>query len=369
MKFMLAFLIAASLAQATQVKTERVPEQGVQPQIARGSDGTLHLVYLIGDAGACDVRYTTKPPGGSAWTSAITVNSEPHSAIAAGTIRGAQLALGRDDTVHVVWNGSTKGAPPRSPAPLYYSQCSRGGRFSAQRNVRGETKALDGGASIAASAKGEVFIVWHGAPAEAEPGEEHRVVFVLKSTDSGRTFAPVQIANLNDQGVCACCSLKTMVAPDGELITLYRAARTKTQRDITVLSSRDGGATFTHKVIGPWAINACPMSSAALVPAGQQMRAAWEAEGKVYAATLDATSTAVQVSTGAGRHPSLAVNARGETLVAWSIGTGWQRGGSLAWRVLDNRGQPTEVHGREPDMPVWNFSAAYAEGEGFVVMY
>lgn len=370
MRLFVALLIVTSLSQAaTQVTMERVPEHGVQPQIARGSDGTLHLVYLVGDAAECDVRYSTKPAGATSWTTPIKVNSDPHSAIAMGTIRGAQLAIGQDDKVHVVWNGSTKGAPPRSPAPLYYAQRSSDGSFSAQRNVRGDTKALDGGASIAASAKGEVFIVWHGAPAEAEPGEEHRVVFVLKSTDNGHTFGPVTIANLNDQGVCACCSLKTMVAPDGELITLYRAARSKTQRDITVLSSRDSGTTFTPRIIGPWAINACPMSSANLVPVGGRTRAAWEAEGKIYSALLDATSPALLISNDPGRHPALAVNNHGETLVVWSIGTGWQRGGSLAWRKIDASGHLTEVQGKTEGVPVWDFTAVYAEGEDFVVMY
>lgn len=370
MRTVIIFLLTTALAQtATQVKTERVPEHGVQPQIVRGSDDTLHLVYLKGDAAACDVRYATKPAGATSWTAPVTVNRQPHTAIAMGTIRGAQLAIGRDDTVHVVWNGSTKGAPPRSPAPLYYAQRSRNGSFSAQRDVRGDTKALDGGASIAASAKGEVFIVWHGAPAEAEPGEEHRVVFVLKSTDNGTTFAPVTIANLNDQGVCACCSLKTMVAPDGELLTLYRAARTKTQRDITVLSSRDGGATFTPRIVGPWAINACPMSSASLVPFARTARAAWEAEGKIYSALLDATSPALLISDDPGRHPALAVNVHAETLVVWSIGKGWQRGGSLAWRKLDASGHLTEVQGRTDGVPVWGFTAVYAEGADFGVMH
>ena len=83
-------------------------------------------------------------------------------------------------------------------------------------DLRGDTKGLDGGASIAATAQGDVFIVWHGARDGAEPGEKNRVVFVLKSTDNGVTFAAPRIANLDDAGVCACCSLKSFVSPDGE---------------------------------------------------------------------------------------------------------------------------------------------------------
>jgi hypothetical protein len=63
------------------------------------------------------------------------------------------------------------------------------------------------------------------------------------------------------------------------------------------------------------------------------------------------------------------MNAHGETLVTWSIGTGWQRGGSLAWRKIETGGRLTEVQGRTEGVPVWDFTATYAEGEDFVVMY
>jgi hypothetical protein len=39
------------------------------------------------------------------------VNSQPESAIAAGTIRGAQLAIGKAGRVHVAWNGSQNAEP------------------------------------------------------------------------------------------------------------------------------------------------------------------------------------------------------------------------------------------------------------------
>ena len=38
---------------------------------------------------------------------------------------------------------------------------------------------------------------------------------------------------------------------------------------------------------------------------------------------------------GARKHPVLAVDANGQTLLAWTEGTGWQKGGSLAWQLFD----------------------------------
>lgn len=368
-KLIAALALLPLFASAADVRFERVPEGGVQPQIASASDGTLHLVYLKGDPRGCDVRHVTKKPGAAAWSTPRTVNSTPASAIAAGTIRGAQIAIGQDDALHIVWNGV--GDHKRQiPSPLLYTRSlDGGGTFEPQRDLRADTQALDGGASIAASAKGEVFVVWHGAPAGAAPGEINRRVYVLKSTDNGQTFAAPKIANADDPGVCACCSLKTFVSPTGELLTLYRAARSMSQRDIVLMTSRDGGATFQHRDVGPWAINACPMSSASVISAGTQTRAAWEAEGQVFTSLLDANSGAITVSNDKARHPALAINSKGETLVSWSIGTGWQKGGQLGWLVLDSTGRPTSTRGTQPGMPVWDFSAAYAEGENFVVLY
>jgi len=363
----IALVVLSSLAHASTVRTERVPEGGVQPQVATGADGVRHLVYLKGEAGGCDVRHATHRPGDQAWSTPATVNSEPRTAVAMGTIRGAQIAIGGDGTVHVVWNGP---GSMRVPSPLFYARLEPGKTaFEAQRNLRDESEALDGGASVAAGAKGEVFIVWHGRAANAAPGEAGRVVFVRKSSDRGLTFAPLKIANLDYAGVCACCSLKSFITPGGELLTLYRAARRMDQRDVTLLASRDGGETFEHRTLGPWAINACPMSSMGLASTGAQTRAAWETEGKIFTSLLEGHSDAIAVSGSKARHPALAVNPSGETLVAWSVGTGWQRGGGVEWRVLDATGRPTGQHDSAQGVPVWGCSAVYAEDKGFVVMW
>lgn len=367
MKRLLIVLLLPVFASAADVRIEHVPEDGVQPQIVTTSDGTLHLVYLTGEPRGCNIRHVTKKPGATAWSAPHTVNSTPGSAVAAGTIRGAQMAIGKDDSLHIVWNGP---GGKQQPAPLFYARSlNQGTTFESQRDLRATTEALDGGASVAASAKGEVFVVWHGAPANATPGEINRRVFILKSIDNGQNFAAPKIANADDPGVCACCSLKAFVTSSGELLTLYRAARSMNQRDVVLMTSRDGGASFQHRDVGPWAVNMCPMSSASVISAGAKTRAAWEAEGKIFTSLLDATSDAIPVSDDKARHPALAINSKGETLVSWSIGTGWQKGGQLGWLVLDSSGKPTSNRGVKPGVPVWGLTAAYAEGDSFVVLY
>lgn len=369
MRLLLVLLVLAISARAASVRIEATPEGGVQPQVAVDAAGNTHLVYLKGDPKACDVRYVRQARGAREWSAPVPVNSETQTAVAAGTIRGAQLAVGKGGTLHVVWNGAMK--PGATGSPLFYSRLEPGsGKFAPQRDLLGETSALDGGASVAANERGEVFIVWHGKQ-DASGDETARVVFVLKSTDNGATFGATEVANADYAGVCACCSLKALATPDGGLLTLYRAARDKSQRDITLLTSSGGsGAKFGHETLHPWSITRCPMSSAALLATGKGVRAAWETDDKIYSTLLATPASApVEISTGKAKHPSLAANNRGEVLAAWAVGTGWNRGGELAWTILDSAGKPTPQRGQAGGVPVWSYVAVYADANGdFVIL-
>src|SRR5262249_1442336 len=76
------------------VRFYRVPNGGIQPQVAFDDSGTLHLVYCTGDPHNGDLLYSRLKNGGETFSPALRVN-QGGSAIAAGTIRGAQLALGK----------------------------------------------------------------------------------------------------------------------------------------------------------------------------------------------------------------------------------------------------------------------------------
>src|SRR6185503_19942507 len=98
----LALLCAGlSLAQAQtdRVNLLRAPNSGLQPQAALDERGTLHLIYLTGEPSASDVFYVRREAGRNEFSTPLRVNSQPGSAIATGTIRGAQLALGKNGRV------------------------------------------------------------------------------------------------------------------------------------------------------------------------------------------------------------------------------------------------------------------------------
>src|SRR5438552_2742418 len=98
--------VTRAFAGEASVKTVRIPDGGIQPQAAVDDKGAIHLIYFKGDAAKGDIFYVRSTDGGSTFSAPLRVNSQPGSAVAVGTIRGAHLALGRDGRVHVAWNGS-----------------------------------------------------------------------------------------------------------------------------------------------------------------------------------------------------------------------------------------------------------------------
>jgi len=108
----------------------RVPHDGIQPEVAVDARGVLHLLYFAGEPHAGNLFYVRSTDFGATFSNPVRVNSESGSAIATGTIRGGQLAVGRDGTVHVAWNGSDTATPRgilnpamgRPGAPFLYTR-------------------------------------------------------------------------------------------------------------------------------------------------------------------------------------------------------------------------------------------------------
>jgi hypothetical protein len=376
-KQLLAGLLFASLsgvALTAAISVERLPDSGVQPQTISTGDAT-HLIYLTGDPKAADIVYRSRT-GQAEWSAPLRVNNQPGSAIAIGTIRGPQMALGRNGRVHVVWNGSSiaEPKPAHGGSPMLYARLTDDGKsFTAQRNLMTATHELDGGGSVAADAQGNVLVFWHASPAGIS-GETNRAVYLARSTDEGGTFTAERAVSPVGSGACGCCGLTALANARGEAFVLFRTARTLMQRDMALLASTGGGENFKEVLADTWLVGACPMSSAGLASAGDQTWAAWETNGRIQLARFanGAWTTklpAVGPLQGA-KHPRVAINSRGEALVVWTEGTGWQKGGALAWQMFDANGQPAAGQGRRDGVPAWSHATVYARPDGgFVILY
>jgi hypothetical protein len=119
------------------------------------------------------------------------------------------------------------------------------------------------------------------------------------------------------------------------------------------------------------------MSSESLFDTDQGLLAAWETDGQVFFARIDPETMAVSSPTappgpGKGRkHPAVAASPTGEVILIWTEGTGWQKGGSLAWQIFDRSGKPKGQQGRdEGGVPIWGLATVVTRPEGgFLIIY
>ena len=368
-----------------RVRPLRVPDGGLQPQAVVDERGNLHLVYYTGDPFKGNLRYVRSSDFGASFSSPISVN-KADSAVAAGTIRGAQIALGKVGRVHVAWNGSNaaEAKGPLNPdsgkpgAPMLYARLNNAATdFEPERNLMLHSFGLDGGGTIGADLAGNVYVAWHGIgknEAKTGEGEARRRVWITTSQDDGQSFQPEHKAWAQPTGACGCCGMKIHTGSTGEISVLYRSATESVHRDIYLLSSKDRGQSFAGGLLHKWDINACPMSSMDFADNGKMLAGAWETGGQIYWARLDGDKSRKIISApgdGKGRkHTRLALNPAGEMLLVWTEGTGWQKGGSLAWQLYDRDGQLTAEKGLVAGIPTWSFAAPIARPDhGFSILY
>src|SRR5256884_2555391 len=141
------------------------------------------MIYFKGDASAGDIEYVRRAADGKDFAQPIRVNSEPESAVAIGTVRGPQIAVGRNGRVYVIWFGSrAHSGEPSDTMPVFFSRMNNSEKaFEPQRNLMQYATGGDGGISIAADAHGAAYARRHAMG--AEPGEGHRRVYLARSTD------------------------------------------------------------------------------------------------------------------------------------------------------------------------------------------
>jgi hypothetical protein len=265
---------------------------------------------------------------------------------------------------------------PIKGVPMLYARLNDDrSAFEPQRNLMRRTFYLDGGGSIAADTQGNVYVAWHATSPGAPEGEAGRRLWIARSRDDGATFGDEEPALESQTGACACCGTKALVDRHGTLYVLYRAAKRGVERDMMLVTSRDQGLHFKEISLQPWPVNVCPMSSESLFETSSGVLAAWETKGQIAYSRVDPDSLVPSEpvsppGSGNRKHPALATNSEGETILVWAEDTGWQRGGSLAWRIFNASGSATREMGRiEDGIPVWGLPAVVALSDGGFVIF
>jgi hypothetical protein len=355
------------------VTVSRLADGDIQPHVAVDGAGGIHVVFFRGEPAHGDLFYMGSADGGLTFSTPIRVNSTPGAAIATGTVRGGQIAVGRTGRVHVAWNGSRSMSP--ASTPMFYTLLNNDRTaFEPERNVMHGAYNIDGGGAVAADRDGHVYVVWHAnVPGEREEGT--RRVWVARSDDDGRTFEPDRAVFDEPTGACGCCGLGAFADRRGVMYVLFRSAFDVMNRDMYLLTSRDLGAHFSGRRIDRWGVGACVMSTQAFAEGAPGVFTAWETKGQIYMGRIDPDSGHVSTVVAAPgddrtrKHPALAVSADGNVLVAWTEGTAWNKGGRGAWQVFGVDGHAIGLAGHAQGVPVWGLVAAYARPDGFAILY
>ena len=101
--------------------------------------------------------------------------------------------------------------------------------------------------------------------------------------------------------------------------------------------------------------------------------AAAETHGRVFFVRVDPKTGQVSSPVSPeiqAKHPVAIANSKGETLFAWAEGTGWNKGGAVAFQIFDKESKPMAEKGRAEGLQPWSLPTAFVERDGnFTIVY
>ena len=353
----------ATPAVGQSVMLLQIPDGGRLPQAVLDSSGSVHMVYVVGDAQHGDLMYVTRAADAWSWSEPEQVNSAQGTVTGFGPIDGGQLALGRNDRLHVAWMRI-------SPTAFFYTRTNEDGPGFEEQFGVASGDGVEAGPAVAADEAGNVYLFWHTGGGE----DAGRAVYMAASRDDGFIFELARPISAKAEGACACCGLAALADDTGALYLSYRGARDNVGRGQRLLTSRDAGETFTDELIQPWNLGACPVATTSLSSTPSGMTVAWETQGQIYFTDLDQLEDRVSppgTADARRKNPAVAVNHRGETVLAWGDGSGFRTGGTLHWQLFDANGRPTHEHGDGTHtLPAGSVPTTLARADGtFLVIF
>ena len=277
-----------------------------QPQAAIGTDGSVHLVYGIGDT----VQYCQSPDGGITFGKAMQAFRVPNMSLGMRrgprivktknavvvTAIGGQIGKGRDGDV-LAWRSTDDGKTWHGPVRV---------------NDMADS-AREGLHAMASGADGSIWCVW------LDLRDKKSEIYAAVSNDDGATWTANQcIYRSPDGSVCECCHPSVVVS--GHHVHVMFRNSIGGHRDMYVTSSTDGGKSFSdaRKLgSGTWQLDACPMDGGMLAagPKGA-LATVWRRDGNVYAAAGDGSP---EIVLGPGQQPWIAGTSQ-RSVIVWTVG-------------------------------------------------
>lgn len=244
---------------------------GSSPQIARGTDGVVRMVFGHKDT----IFAVTSGDNGRTFGPAVLVGVV--TGMHLGNTRGPTIASSRRRSV--VLAADVKGRLTTFQLDHLTARWERDER--ALNDVEGS--APEGLATIAADAADKFYAVW----LDVRQGRQNNIYFAQLPA-GGQKVAPNRALYVSPDGhVCECC--RPSIAVSGRNVAIMFRNWLGGARDMYLMRSADGGATFssaTRLGRGTWRLDACPMDGGSLrITARGDIVSVWRRELTVYGAT------------------------------------------------------------------------------------
>lgn len=284
---------------------DAAPHEQAPAQVAVGPDGSVYVLWqnnrkITGRRfPASDLRFARSVDGGRTFSPAVTVNDDAGGLPSSHTFH--DVAVGADGTVWVSWIDS---------------------------RAKDAARALRPKPAAAPAGKTDGHAGGHGGGMASEEGLPPSEIRVAKSADGGRTFGASVVV---DTAPCPCCRTSLAVAGDGTVYLAWRKEYAGDVRDVVVARLGAGETAFGAPVrvhADAWVFPACPHAGPSLaVDARGRVHVGWytgqeDRQGLWYARSEDgarAFGAPEALVTGADITPSqVALSPSGDgVLVAW----------------------------------------------------
>ncbi len=314
-------LCADAPAAKPSVHVIHLPDNAFVPDVAIGADGTMHMVYALGD----NAWYVRSADNGATFTPPVAVNTSGQVELRMGE-RGPKIALGKDDAIHVVW--LDRWAPGAKTQTRHARSIDGGKTFSAPTQL--STKNGMDGVTMAADPSGNVIAFWHAFdPPQKEVPEGHWI-YLARSFDNGATFAPaerLQLKGIKDLA-CSMCLMRARIGTDGKVYLAFRSAENNI-RDFYMLKCdvRENAFRAIRVNDDNWHLESCPMCGPEFtLDVKGDGYCAFMSKHKVYWSVLPAGGSAfrLHVATPTNQdqeiYPTAVSNGKGDVLLLWQVG-------------------------------------------------
>ena len=299
--FIAALLLVGATATSQASDSVSIDAQGKQPRVSVSADGTVHVLYGVGQM----MKVRSSHDGGASFDAAIDVGKIDQLML--GMRRGPQLASG--DGVLVAAGIGAVGD--------ILSWCSNdnGKSWVGPVTINDKPKAArEGLFSLSAGAKATAWATW----LDLRDGKAQ--IYASRTTDGGKKWTSnASIYRSPDGTVCECCQPQVAADAGGNVVFMWRNF-VSGARDMYSCSSPDGGRTFTKPAklgSGTWPLNACPMDGGGIAIAGQVIETIWRRDGKTFATTASDQSREIELA--AGKNGAVAISGK-SVLRVWQSG-------------------------------------------------